>query len=126
MTLAADMLTDLATFLETDDFAVPALYTHEGSDSSITVIFSTPPRVEAFGGAEIEGSGFEVICKTSDVDGVAHRDMIRFPADGYNTEWNSLEEWESSVYWESAVNYYVIGIQPSDDGLLTTLILSKD
>ena len=44
MTLKEQMADDIGTvFLDTDEFAVDAVYTHEGADSTVKVIFDKMP-----------------------------------------------------------------------------------
>ena len=104
MTLATSMASDLATFFTTDDFAVAATWTHSGTAKVVNVIFSNPYRGVSPLTGEVETTAPEVICKASDVVGVTRRDTVAI----------------------SGTTYYVIGIQPSDDGLTVTLILSRD
>ena len=99
MTLKTDILNDLPTFLDTDDFAVSITY----NSKSIAGIFDDEYKgVNPLTG-EIEATAPQVIVKISDVSGIVH----------------------GSVLLINSTTYYVISIRPDGTGL-TTLILSKD
>ena len=99
MTLKSDILSDLATFIDTDDFAVSITY----NSASIAGIFDDEYKgVNPLTG-EIEATAPQVIVKISDVSGIVH----------------------GSVLLINSTTYYVISIRPDGTGL-TTLILSKD
>lgn len=104
MTLAADMITDLETFYETDDFAVSATLTVGAVVSTIGVIFSAPFRGLNPASGEIESTAPEARCKTSDVSSAVH----------------------GSTLVIGGTTYKVIGKQPTEDNLETILVLSKD
>jgi hypothetical protein len=103
-TASTQFATDLAVFFDTDDFAIAATLTHAGAGTSIIVIFD-----DAFKVFNAESGGFETsepqaLCKASDVSSAIHGDTLTI----------------------NSIAYKIIGIQPSEDGLITTLVLSKD
>lgn len=103
--LTTQMTTDLEVFFNSGDFAAAATYTHIGSIAvEISVLFDDAFQAFNAETGRYETSAPQAVCKASDVSGVAHRDVLVI----------------------NSVTYYVTGIQPSDDGLTTTLILSKD
>jgi hypothetical protein len=104
MTLAADMVTDLSTFFNTDDFAVSATLTVGSVVTTVNVIFSAPYSGMSPATGMIETTKPEARCKTADVSGVVH----------------------GSTLVIGGMTYNVIGIQPSEDNRDTVLILSKD
>lgn len=105
MSLADTMEDDLGTFLSTDDFAEPATYTHTGEEAvEINVIFGKPFLAIMPTEAGVDSSSPQALCATEDVESAAHGDTLVI--DG--------------------TTYYVIDIQPSEDGLMTVLILSED
>ncbi len=103
--LQSAMSLDLAAFLNTADFAVTATFTHAGLIiTSINVIFDDAFQVFNSQFGNFETSGPRATCKASDVSAAAHGDTLLI----------------------GALLYKVIGIQPSDDGLVTVLVLSRD
>ena len=73
MTLAADILTDLASFFNTDEFAVSATYTPAGGvATTIKVIW------DKMDGAALGMDGTRITClaKTSDVSAAKPKDTI--------------------------------------------------
>ena len=104
MTLAADMVTDLSTFYDTDDFAVSATLTVGAAVTTINVIFSATFRGLNPASGEIESTAPEARCKASDVSAAVHGSTLAI----------------------SGTTYKVIGKQPTEDGLETILVLSKD
>jgi hypothetical protein len=92
------MAADLDAFFNTDEFADSATY----NGATINGIFTDAFQLSTVGGMETSSPQFET--KTSSVSSAAHRDTLVI----------------------NSVTYYVIGIQPSEDGLTTVLILSKD
>jgi hypothetical protein len=104
MTFAADMVTDLATFFNTDEFAVSATLTVGAVVTYPKVIFSAPFRSLNPANGEIESTAPEARCKTSDVSSAVH----------------------GSTLVIGGVTYKVIGKQPVEDAIETILILSKD
>ena len=99
MTLKTDILSDLPTFLDTDDFAVSITY----NSTSIAGIFDDEYRGVNQLTGEIEATAPQVIVKTSDVVGVAH----------------------GAVMVINSATFYVINIMQDGTGL-TTILLSKD
>lgn len=104
MTLAASMLTDLATFYCTDDFAVAATLTVGATVTTINVIFSAPYRGISPATGEIETTAPEARCKAADVATAVH----------------------GSTLVIGGVTYKIIGKQPGEDALEIILLLSKD
>lgn len=104
MTLAADMITDLSTFYDTDDFAVSATLTVGSTVTTIKVIFSNPFAMVSPADGGIESTNPEARCKTSDVSTAVHGSTLAI----------------------AGTTYKVIGKQPVEDGLETILQLSKD
>lgn len=104
MTLAGVMDDDLSTFYSTDDFAVAATLTHDGVSTSINVLFSNPFRAMNPETGALETTAPMARCKTSDVSASVQGDTLAI----------------------AGTTYYVIGIQPGEDGLETVLILSLD
>ncbi len=104
MTFAADMVTDLSTFFNTDDFAVSATLTVGAVVTTIKVIFSAPFSSMSPATGQIETTQPEARCKTSDVTAAVH----------------------GSTLVIGGVTYKVIKKQPGEDALETVLILSKD
>jgi len=102
MTLSADMTTDLATFYSADDFAVAAYL--NGSATPINVLFSNPFAALNPATGSMESTAPEARCKAPDVSSAVH----------------------GSTLIVASVTYYIIGIQPTEDGLETILVLSKD
>lgn len=94
MTLATHMTTDSATFFSTDDFAVSATF----KAATISVIFSEPYQNDM----GYENSAPSALAKTSDVSAAVRKDTIVI----------------------GGTTYYITGMQPSEDGLLTLLTLS--
>ena len=100
MTLKADILTDLDTvFMNTDEFADTATFTHGGAPSSVKGIFDNE---------FITAQGVETLtpvfrCATTDVSTAVHGDTLVI----------------------SGTTYYIIGIQPDGTGI-TLLILSRE
>jgi hypothetical protein len=72
--------------------------------SAINVIFTDAFKAVNPATGEVETSAPQAEGKTSDLAGVAHGDALTI----------------------NSIAYKVIGIQPSEDGLMTTLILSRD
>jgi hypothetical protein len=100
MTLKADILTDLASvFMNTDEFADSATYTHGATVATIKGIFDDTFQVVE----GVESSGPSFLCATADVSAAAHGDTIVV----------------------SGATYYIRGIQPDGTGT-TLLILSKE
>ena len=104
MTLAADMITDLATFYSSDDFAVSATLTVGSTVTTPKVIFSAPFSGVNVATGEIETTAPQARGKTSDLTTVVH----------------------GSTLAVGGVTYKVIGKQPTEDGLEIVLVLSKD
>jgi hypothetical protein len=104
MTLASDMITDLANFYSTDDFAVSATLTVGSTVTTIKVIFSAPFSAMSPASGRIETTQPEARCKTSDVTTAVHGSTLAI----------------------GGVTYKVIGKQPQEDSLETVLILSGD
>lgn len=99
MTLKSDILSDLSTFIDTDEFAVSITY----NSTSIAGIFDDEYKgVNPLTG-EIEATAPQVIVKTSDVSGIVHGSTLTI----------------------NSTTYYVINIMQDGTGL-TTLLLSKD
>ena len=99
MTLKRDMVTDLDTFLNSDEFAVDITY----GGGTIKGIFDNEFIANNQDEISVEDLQPQVIVKTSDVPGLAHG---------------------ATMTIESVV-YNVTGIQPDGTGL-TVVILSKD
>lgn len=100
MTLKAQLLTDLSdVFLNTDEFADSATFTHGGSPATIKGIFDN--EYLAVQGVESLYPVFRTA--TSDVADAAHNDTLVI----------------------NGTTYYITGIQPDGTGV-TLLILSKD
>ncbi len=100
--MGIELVGDLDTFLDTDEFAVEATY----KTRKIKIIFDAGFDPVTIGQLEVEGVGPTVTVKSSDVDGVAHNDELVIPVTGVNTK------------------YKVVGIQPDGTGM-TTLILME-
>lgn len=99
MTLKSDILSDLATFINTDEFAVSITY----NSTSIAGIFDDEYKGVNQITGEIEATAPQVIVKASDVLGIVHGSTLTI----------------------NSATYYVINILQDGTGL-TTLILSKD
>lgn len=99
MTLKSDITNDLATFLNTNEFATSITY----NSNVIKGIFDDAYKGINMATGEIESTDPQVVVKTSDVSDIEHGNNLVI----------------------SSTTYYVIGIQPDGTGL-TTLILSKD
>lgn len=72
MTLAADMVTDLAVFFDTDEFAVSCTFTHGGTSATIKGIFQEAGE-SALG---YENTAPSLLCKASDVTTAARKDTF--------------------------------------------------
>lgn len=105
MTLAADMITDLSTFYDTDDFAVSATLTVGSTVTTPKVIFSDPYEAISPATGEIATTAPTARGKASDFTGVVIG---------------------TSTIVISGTTYIIRGKQPSEDGLEVLLILSKD
>jgi hypothetical protein len=99
MTFKNDLINDLDTFLNSDEFADDITY------NSVTIqgIFDDEFSSAVQGEMGIESTVPQVLVKTSDVVGIAHADLMTI---------------NSTVY-------KVIGIQPDGTGM-TMLLLSED
>lgn len=100
MTLKADILTDLDTFLNTDEFAVQVTYNSTTINGIFDIFFVEDPQGET----GVETKRAQVTVKSSDVVGIAHDDTMII----------------------NSVTYNVIGVQPPDDTGLTDILLSED
>lgn len=74
MTLSANILTDLDTMIDTDEFAVPATL----GAAIINVIFDNGYTEEL----DVAGSKPTATCRSSDVESVSRGDPITIPVDG--------------------------------------------
>lgn len=99
MSLKDDILTDLDTFLDTDEFGVEVAY----GSGIIKGIFDNVFIADQQGEVDVETLQPQVTVKTSDVSGIAQGDTMTI----------------------DSVDYNVIGIQPDGTGL-TNILLSKD
>ncbi|GJQ59783.1 MAG: hypothetical protein D8M57_13215 [Candidatus Scalindua sp. AMX11] len=99
MALKDDILTDLDTFLDSDEFAVDITY----NSGTIQGIFDNAFLEDQQDDVDIETLQPQVTVKTSDVSGLAHGDTMTI----------------------DSVVYNVIGIQPDGTGL-TNVLLSQD
>jgi hypothetical protein len=102
--LSTQFTTDLDVFFNTGDFAVAATLTHDGAPTTINVIFTDAFRVMNAATGGYETSDPQADCKASDVSNAIHGDTLTV----------------------NNILYKIIGIQPSEDGLVVTLVLSKD
>ena len=102
MSLAADMTADLATLYA--DFGESVTFIHGPISASITGIFTAPFSALSPATGEVETTAPELRCKASDVTAAVHHDRII----------------------RSGVTYYIVGIQPVEDGLEKILVLSRD
>lgn len=86
------------------DFAVDAAFSHAGGQASIIkVIFDNDFKAVNLATGEVESTGPQAVCKTSDVSNAVHGDTLTV----------------------GCISYYIIGIQPDGTGI-TILFLSKD
>jgi len=77
MTLSAQMASDAATFLDTDDFGESVTYTPAGGEASS--ISAVVEKEDAFQEAYVRGEGFATAVlhvKVSDVDSPQHGDTF--------------------------------------------------
>jgi hypothetical protein len=79
MTLAADILTDLDTMIDTDEFAVSAML----GATPIDVIFNNGYAEEL----AVAGSKPTATCSASDVASVSFGDPITIPVKGIDTDY---------------------------------------
>lgn len=100
MTLKADLLADLDELFDTDEFAIEVTLT---GGTKINGIFDDEFRGVNIQDGEIRTTAPQVLCKSSDVSGVALGNTVTI----------------------NSIAYKVIERQPDGTGL-TTLILSKD
>ena len=105
MTLAADMITDLYTFYNTDDFAKTGTLTVGATVTYPNVQFSDPYQVISPATGEIATTAPQARGKASD-----------FTAVVVNT----------STLNVNGTTYKIIDKQPGEDALEVILILSKD
>lgn len=99
MALKDDILTDLTTFLNSDEFAIDIIY----NSTTIQGIFDNAFVEDQQNDISVETLQPQVIVKTSDVSGVSHGQSMTI----------------------NGVTYYVIGIQSDGTGL-TTILLSRN
>ncbi|MDF1536070.1 MAG: hypothetical protein P1S46_06140 [bacterium] len=100
--MTIDFAGDLAQLVSTDDFAVLATY----DGGQIPIIFDLVNEPIETNLGVVEALGPTAICRSADVEGIAHDDVFTIPVDGTRTR------------------YKVVGIEP--DGLgLTTLVLME-
>ena len=99
MTLKNDLITDLTTFLNSDEFAVEVTY----GAATIKGIFDNAFIADTQDGIEVETRVPQVTIKTSDISGLVHGDTLNINATVYN----------------------VIGIEPDGTGV-TRVLLSQD
>ncbi len=99
MTLKADILTDLDTFLDSDEYAVQITY----NSGTIKGIFDNAFVEDQQDDIDVETLQPQVTVKTSDVTGLTQGDTMTI----------------------NSVVYNVIGIQPDGTGL-TNVLLSQD
>ena len=104
MTLVSAMAADLTAFFKTDDFAEAATFTHAGTLKTVNVIFDDAFTTLNPATGEVESSSPQAEYISSEITAVVHGDTLLV----------------------GAVLYTIIGIQPSDDGFITTLILSRE
>jgi len=104
MTFKTQMELDLDVFIDPDEFGVSALFTHGSTAATIDGLFTDAFKLVNPATGNIESSSPQIECKTTDASPAVHGDTIRL----------------------SAVNYKIIGIQPSEDKLMTVLLLSRD
>jgi len=103
MSLKTQMEIDTNIFISEDDFGDVATLTKGGSPSIVSTI--NVVLTEEFRSVNgVENLYPVALAKTSDISGVKHRDTLEV----------------------KSVTKYIIGIHPSDDGLMTELILSQD
>ena len=100
MTLKADILTDLATFINTTEFGDTA--THVFTSATFPVVFDAPYVGIIGPSGEIQSSGPQAQAKTSDVDDYAIGDEISI----------------------SGIYYKIAGMEPDGTGL-TRILLSE-
>lgn len=95
------MLEDLDVFFNTDEFALPAQWIHEGNTTDIAVIFDNKHSIVG-GEMPVAVEDITVSCKSADVSGTKTGDALVF--DG--------------------VKYTIIDAQPDGTGI-TRLVLEK-
>jgi hypothetical protein len=105
MTLASDMITDLETFFNTDEFAVSATLTVGAGVTYPKVIFSDPYQMISPASGEIATTAPQARGKASDFTTVV-----------INT----------STLVVNGTTYIIRDKQPGEDSLEVILILSKD
>jgi hypothetical protein len=94
---------DLDVFVNPDEIGIEATFTHGSTAATFDGLFIDAFKLVNPATGNVESSSPQIECKTSDVSTAVHGDNILI----------------------GTVNYKVIGIQPSEDKLMTVLILSR-
>lgn len=100
MSFKNTLRTNLATFLNLNEFAVNATF----RGRAIPVIFDDATQIFSVSDGKVEMTKPTAMARSADVIGAIHNDIIRI----------------------NAINYKIIGIQGNTIGDITTLLLSKD
>jgi hypothetical protein len=104
MTLANDILTDLDSFINTDEFAKSVTYAPTiGTPKTVNVIFDNAFYEAHLLGAPVDSMNPSCEGKESDFIGISGNDVITI----------------------EMVTYYVVGYEPDGTGIIK-IVLSKD
>jgi len=85
--MGIDLVGDLDQIISTDDLGVLATW----NGSQIPVIFDNAHEPIETNLGIIEGLGPTATCKSADVEGVAHEDVITIPVNGTLTRYKVVE-----------------------------------